>query len=103
MRVIRNTGADYTVHYFTQNKNIKVHVSWLKHFDFEPLIDNPTAIAAKDYEEDEVECILSHHGDPSMDFLVRWTGFDESQDLWLPWSALHNNVKLQLYLEIMVW
>ena len=78
-------------------------MSRLKHFDYEPLIDNPTAIAAKDYEEDEVECILSHHGDPkrktSMDFLVRWTGFDESQDLWLPWSALHSNVKLHQYLR----
>ena len=103
MRVIRNTGADYTVHDLTQDKDIKVHVSRLKHFDFEPLIDNPTAIAAKDYEEDEVECILSHYGDPkrktSMDFLVRWTGFDESQDLWLPWSALHSNVKLHQYLR----
>jgi hypothetical protein len=103
MRVIRNTGADYTVHDLTQDKDIKVHVSRLKHFDYEPLIDNPTAIAAKDYEEDEVECILSHYGDPkrksSMDFLVRWLGFDASQDLWLPWSALHNNVKLHQYLR----
>ena len=103
MRVIGNTGAEYTIHDLVQDKDIKVHVSRLKHFDYEPQIDDPTAIAAKDYEEDEVESILAHQGDPrrksSLDFLVRWTGFDESEDLWLPWSALRDNVILHQYLR----
>ena len=63
MRVISNTGAEYIVHDLVQDKNIKVHVSRLKHFDNEPRIDDPTAIAAKDYEEDELESILAHQGD----------------------------------------
>ena len=104
MRVIGNTGAEYIVHDLIQDKNMKVHVSRLKNFDYEPQIDDPTAIAAKDYEEDEVESILAHQGDPrrkgSLDFLVRWTGFDESEDLWLPWSSLRDNVKLHQYLRV---
>ena len=60
-------------------------------------------LAAKDYGEDEVEAILQHTGNPrrktSMDFLVRWTGYDESEDLWLPWSSLLHNRALYTYLH----
>ena len=34
-----------------------------------------------------------------MDFLVRWLGYDETEDLWLPWSALRNNTVLHQYLR----
>ena len=34
-----------------------------------------------------------------MDFLVRWLGYDENEDLWLPRSALRNNVALHTYLR----
>ena len=50
-----------------------------------------------------MEAILAYTGNPkrksSMDFLVRWLGYDESEDLWLPWSALHNNSVLHTYLR----
>ena len=34
-----------------------------------------------------------------MDFLVRWTGQNESHDLWLPWKQLRDNPKLHKYLS----
>ena len=103
MRVISNKGAEYTLLDLVQNKNVTVHVTRLKEFEHDPARHNPLEIAAKDYEEDEVEKIIRHTGDPkrksSMDFLVRWLGYDDSEDLWLPWSALRNNVALHTYLR----
>ena len=79
-------------------------MSRLKKFEHDPRIHNPVAIAAKDYEEDEIEAIISHTGDPrqkaGMDFLVRWLGYDESEDLWLPWSELRLNTVLHAYLRV---
>jgi hypothetical protein len=33
-----------------------------------------------------------------MDFKVRWKGYDESEDSWLPWSELRANPALHVYL-----
>ena len=103
MRVISNQGAEYTLHDLVQNKNVIVHVSRIKKFEHDPRFVDPLAIAAKDYEEDEVELILEHRGSPKrksdMDFLVRWLGFDASEDLWLPWSSLRTNTVLHQYLR----
>jgi hypothetical protein len=103
MRVISNKGSEYKLHDLVKDKDITVHISRLKSFEHDSLRHDPLAIAAKDYEEEPVEAILAHNGNPkrktSMDFLVRWLGYDESEDLWLPWSALHNNVALHKYLK----
>jgi len=103
MRVISNKGAEYLLHDLVQDKQIPIHVKRLKKFEHDPIHVDPLAIAAKDYEEDEVELILEHKGDPkrksSLDFLVRWLGYDETEDLWLPWSALRTNAVLHQYLR----
>jgi len=103
MRVISNNGSEYKLHDLVQNKDISVHISRLKEFKHDNHHHDPLAIAAKDYEEEPVEAILAHQGNPkrktSMDFLVRWLGYDESEDLWLPWSALVNNTALHKYLR----
>ena len=103
MRVISNKGAEYLLLDLVQNKQISVHISRLKRCEYDPRHVDPMAIAAKDYEEDEVEAILQHRGSPKrksdMDFLVRWLGYDETEDLWLPWSALRNNTALHQYLR----
>ena len=103
MRVISNQGAEYVLHDLVQDKQIPIHVSRLKKFEHDPRHVDPLAIAAKDYEEDEVERILDHKGDPkrksSLDFLVRWLGYDETEDLWLPWSSLRTNAVLHQYLR----
>ena len=103
MRVISNQGAEYTLHDLVQNKNVLVHVSRLKKLEHDSRFVDPLAIAAKDYEEDEVELILEHRGSPKrksdMDFLVRWLGYDASEDLWLPWSSLRTNTVLHQYIK----
>jgi predicted SprT family Zn-dependent metalloprotease len=50
-----------------------------------------------------VEKIIEHSGTKNkkseMDFRVRWLGFGESQDLWLPWKELRLNPALHDYLR----
>ena len=103
MRVISNKGAEYTVHDLVRNQNIPVHVSRLKRFEHDTLRVDPLHVAAKDNEEDEVDAVLAHSGDPkrksTMDFLVRWTGYTDSENLWLPWAELRLNPKLHQYLR----
>jgi hypothetical protein len=43
----------------------------------------------------DVAAILAHKGKPKkrtkMQFQVRWKGYNETHDQWLPWSELKNN------------
>ena len=103
LRVISNSGADYVLLDLVKNKETSVNVKRLTKFHYDKDRTNPLAIAAKDSEEDEIEAIINHTGDPkrktSMDFLVRWAGYDESEDLWLPWGEVQSTVQLHAYLR----
>jgi len=103
MRVVSNKGAEYILHDLVKNKNISVHVSRLKVFEYDPRRTDPLAIAARDNDEEEVESIIDHFGNPKMksgmDFRVRWAGFDANEDTWLPWSEVRNIPALHTYLR----
>ena len=75
----------------------------MKVFEHDPKRTDPLAIAARDNEEFEIDFIVSHSGNPKrksdMDFLVRWLGYDASEDLWLPWSQVRNVPALHTYLR----
>ena len=75
----------------------------MKAFEHDPKRTDPLAVAARDNEEFEIDFIVAHSGNPKrkseMDFLVRWLGYDESEDLWLQWSQLRNVPALHTYLR----
>jgi transposase InsO family protein len=101
MLVTAKNGDKYTLLDITTNKEYRVHISRISPFYHDPIKDDPFAIAAKDLDEEQVEKIVDHTDvaqKSKMDFLVRWAGYDESHDLWLPWSQLRDNVKLHKYL-----
>lgn len=66
----------------------------------------PLEVAARDRGEYIVDKILDHSGTPSrkysMDFLVRWLGFDESEDLWVPFKSIKDTIAFQEYIELNV-
>ena len=78
-------------------------MSRLKRFQNDTIRVDPLHVAAKDNEEDEVDAILAHIRDPkrksTMDFVVCWTGYTDSENLWLPWTELRLNPKLHQYLR----
>jgi hypothetical protein len=101
MLVTKIDGDKYTLQDITTGKDQRVHVSRLVPFYHNDILDDPYMIAAKDHDEEQVEKILDHTNvkqKSKMDFLVRWLGYDESHDLWLPWSQLRDNPKLHKYL-----
>ena len=55
-----------------------------------------------DKEEYIVEQIITHRGKPprlkTLQFLVRWAGYDSTSDTWESWATLRNNLKLHAYL-----
>jgi hypothetical protein len=66
----------------------------------------PLEVAARDRGEYIIDKIIDHSGTPSrkysMDFLVRWLGYDESEDLWVPFKSIQHTSAFQDYVEINV-
>jgi hypothetical protein len=101
MLVTARNGSKYTLQDITTGKDYRVHISRISPFYHDPIRDDPFEITAKDLDEEQVEKIVDHTDvtqKSKMDFLVRWTGYDASHDLWLPWSQLRDNPKLHKYL-----
>jgi hypothetical protein len=80
-----------------------VHISRLREYVHDAIRSDPAKVAQADTFDFEVEEIIDHHGDSkkksTLDFLVRWQGYDSSHDLWLPWKELRNNIHLHKYLR----
>ena len=97
-------GDAYTLTDLVSHKKKRpVHVSRLREFKYNSEYTDPAKIAQSDTLEFEVERILGHEGDikrrSTLDFLVRWAGYSEEHDLWLPWSELRDNEALHSYLR----
>jgi hypothetical protein len=75
----------------------------LKRFQWDSKFVNPTEVAVANRGEFHIESILSHRGDwkrvSTLQFLVRWTGYDDSHNLWLPWKELRLTDQLHTYLR----
>jgi hypothetical protein len=103
LRVVNNTGAQYTLFNMVTAKIEQIHVTRLKPFDYEPSLVDPLKLAAADYDEFIIERVLDHAGDPrrksSLDFLVKWEGYDDCENLWIPWKEARLNAKVHEYLR----
>ena len=95
LRVLANTGPHYKLLDMVDNKVETHHVKHLKPYHVDAKV-NPEPVTV-------VQSIICHIGDPKrktgMDFLVRWEGYDDSHNLWLPWNSLRNNSVLHEYLQ----
>jgi hypothetical protein len=102
MRVIAATGDKYTVQNLITDRKETVHITRLKQFVYDPIRTDPTKVAMTDDQSFVIEKILKHKGDTkyksSMKFLVRWQGYDETDDTWEPWSGLRDTEQLHAYL-----
>jgi len=93
----------YFIEDLVLGKQIKTHVHKLRPFLFNPQRVNPREVAQQNEQEFMVRDIIAHRGDhhrgSSMEFLVRWTGYDASSNSWEPYKALIHVDKLHEYLR----
>jgi hypothetical protein len=85
------------------NKSYPVHISRLRKLKV-PIGVTRTQLrdlALMDHGEFIVEKILDHRGDhkkkSTLEFKVRWLGFEPEDDTWEPYANLRNNVALDVY------
>ena len=94
LKVISSNKDDYTLENLITRKDEHHHVTGLRKFDFNPNITDPLQVARRDYYSTFiVDKILAHVGNKRIfkskwDFKVRWQGYDETEDLWLPYSEV---------------
>lgn len=102
-RVINFVKSVYTVQDLITGKNTETHVTNLKPFLYDPQHVNPTDIAMQDNQEFLIDHIMDHRGDrrdkTNMEFKVRWSGYDDSEDTWEPWKELRSTIQLHEYLR----
>lgn len=102
-RVVNNQGSKYTIQDLITSKNMDVHVTRLRPFHYDASRTDPHDVAMHDQEEFLIEAILDHRGDrtrrQTMEFKVRWAGYDASHDSWEPYKNLRDTEQLLDYLR----
>ena len=103
LKVISNVLSEYLLFDLITNKEKPYHASDMKPFHFDPLLTDPIDIARKDYLEFFVEKILHMRGDTkrysSLEFLIKWVGYDDSHNSYEPWKNLRDVAVLHEYLK----
>ena len=114
MMVKSHKKDKYTIQDITTGKTQPVHIKRLVPFYYDASIHDLKEIALKDLDEEVVERILDHNPKEiftkegkrikgfrvtDLDFLVEFKGQDTSNNHWLPWTNLFNNIHLHSYLK----
>jgi hypothetical protein len=80
-----------------------LHITRLKPYNAS--YSDPSDVATMDDASDKIDFIVEHSPPgpfpkkkSSLDFRVRWVGYDEEADLWLPYSEMANTEALDKYM-----
>ena len=102
--VLSHEGPAYRIKSLTDQKETVVHISRLEIFRYDAVNVDPVAIAAKDKREFIVEAVREHvplyqpaKNKPTLQFLVKWRGYPESENEWVPWQDLTSNIHCLRY------
>jgi hypothetical protein len=103
MKVLENIGSEYRLLNLITMKEKLYHAQHMKPFIFNPHQTIPTDVARRDYLEYFVEEILEHTGNQNrfstLQFLVKWSTYDDSHNSWEPYSNLRKTARLHDYLR----
>jgi hypothetical protein len=103
LEVISNKLSEYLLLDLITDKKEPYYVYDMRPFNYDPLLTNPLDIPRKDYLEFYIEKILDMAGDPkkcsTLDFLIKCVGYDDTYNLWLPFSEIRETDVLHSYLR----
>jgi hypothetical protein len=108
MRVVNRIGSKYTLQNLVTEKCSDYHVTKLREFRYDPELTDPRLVANRDSQVWDIDKIITHNGDiygsrKDLDFLVKWKGYDDIYNRWLPWSEVRQTEQLQTYLRENNW
>ena len=90
--IVTSIKDTYTCRNRVTEDNEDYHVSKLCEFHFQQKFVNPKDVAMRDNEEFVVDSIQEHRGDvtrlTSLEFRIRWLGYDATHNTWEPWKGL---------------
>jgi transposase InsO family protein len=99
----KDDANTYVLKDVVQDKTIKRHVTSLRPFYFDIQYTNPVDIAMIDRYEFRVEKVLDHKGNfkakKTLEFLVKWTGYTDDENSWVPWKEVMHVTALHEYLQ----
>jgi hypothetical protein len=103
MRVVNFNKSHYTLQDMVSDKLRNFHVTQLKAFKYDQMDTDPVDIARAEQNEFLVENILEHRSDGSKrrtnyEFLVKWAGYENTDNTWEPWEFVRDNKQLIKYL-----
>ena len=102
-KVLRFSGNDYVLQDLVSFKEQTVNITRLSPFVYDPLHTDPRQIANKDQSAFDIEKVLTHRGNlnskGTLEFLIKWVGFDDSHDSWEPWANVRTTKQLHAYLR----
>ena len=102
-QIVSRNGDHYTIRNLYMDKQEVVHVSLIHPYIIDQNAMKPRNVAMRDIlTMFEVENILQHNGNSrkrsEMEFLVKFAGYDDSHNLWLPYNEVRNHPRLHAYL-----
>jgi hypothetical protein len=82
-------------------------VTDLQPFLFDPNVVDPRVVARNSVDEFDVHSIVDIRGQrhknkwmkSKVEFLVKWTGYDDTHNTWEPYSGVRNTAQLHKYLR----
>jgi hypothetical protein len=101
-RVINAVQQRYTVQNLVTYKNEDVNLTQLRPFLYDPERVDLRDVASRDRKEFVIDRVVSHTGDfkrkKSLQFLVKWLGYDESENTYESFRELRTTEQLHAYL-----
>ena len=97
------SGQQYRCLDMFTGRSSDFHVSRLKEFVKQEGV-NLAELAMLDYDMYVVWAIVDHRGTNSgkvinLEFKLRWSGYEEADDSWVPWKDFRQQELLPLYLQ----
>ena len=103
-RIISRIGDKYKLRSLIDGEEEETHISRIHPFHFDANQTSPRDVAKRDIISlFDIEEILDHSGTKNdksseIDFLVKFVGYDNEHNLWLPYSELRDTSVLHTYL-----